>query len=158
MDIILILLILILFVLTFLAVKSWKKKNFVEVVYVEKGVGIICYIIASAFTAFFIIFFGVQGNTDNTWFVWLIILFVDIIMLLMFSLETTKCIYLEEDILYCKNIFRTKRIVLSDKVSVVKKIDRTIIKSNYCTISINVRHLSGDIRNLVYKIEKIIYE
>lgn len=156
-DIVLILMIIFSFISSFCAVRNWKKTHFVKMIYVEESVSIICYTIAAFFTGFMLMLsFFELSEVSNSWILWSILLFSNIIMLLVFCFNATNCIYLEKNVLYQKNLFLTKRIVLTNNISVIEKIDRLIVRSDKTTVSINVRYLTGDIIAVTNEIKSII--
>jgi hypothetical protein len=76
-------------------------------------------------------------------------------MMFVYVLTSTICIYLEGDILYSKNLFKNKQIKIDKEVIVTEEIDKRIVKSKDCDISINSRYLSGSIWILLDKIYQI---
>lgn len=153
-DIILILITVFSFISSFCAVRIWKKTNFVKMVYVEKSVSILFYTIAAFFTVFMISFFSWREES-NSWILWGILLFYDIIMLWGFCWAATKCIYLEKNVLYQKSIFLTKHIKVTGRISIIEKMDRVIVKDENTKISINFRRLSGDTIAVVYRVKQL---
>jgi hypothetical protein len=155
-DIVLILIIIFSFISSFCAVRVWKKTNFVKMVYIEESVSIIFYTIAAFFTGvIFIISFFKLSDVSNSWILFTILLFYDIIMLWVFCHDATKCIYLEKNVLYQKSIFLTKYIKVTSKISITEKLDKVIVEDEKNRISINFRRLSGDTIALVNKVKQL---
>lgn len=156
LDIILILIIVFSFISNYCAVRIWKKTNFVKMVYVEEGVSILLYTIAVFGTGIiFLLYFFKSSEVSNSWLLWGILLFFDIVMLGIFDLEATTCIYLDENVLYQKSIFLTKHIKITGRISITEKFDRLIVRDGNTKITINFRKLSGDTLAVVNRIKQL---
>ena len=144
-------------ILSFLSVIIWKKKNFVKELYIEKGASIVFYFIAIAAALLPLIFYLIQSY-EYPWNAKCALLLLITVMLLMFMYDSTNCIYLQENMLYHKNIFRSKQILIDDQTRIIEKrsADKIIIESGKSSISIPLRGLTGDLNTLVYKIKTII--
>ncbi len=155
-DIVLILTIIFSFISSFCAVRTWKKNNYVKMVYVEKSVSIIFYTVAAFFTGLILIMYLFKSTeVSNSWILFGILFSFDIIMLWVFCCVATKCIYLEKNVLYQKSIFLTKRIQVTGKIIITEKFDKVIVKDENVKISINIRRLSGNIIALVNGIKQL---
>lgn len=155
-DIVFILTIIFSFISSFCAVRIWKKTNFVKMVYVEKSVSIIFYTIAAFFTGLILIMYFFEfTEVSNSWILLGSLLFFDIIMLWVFCREATKCIYLEQNVLFQKSIFLTKHIKVTGKIIITEKLDKVIVKDENAKISINFRRLSGDTIAIVNGIKQL---
>lgn len=157
LDNILIMLIFFSIVLSFFVVIIWKKKHFVKELYISEGSSITIYIITVAITiGLLIVFFAKCKGLPFGWLYLLIVLLCDLLLLFIFFIDATTCIYLKDKILYKKNIFITKKILLNRETVIVEKIDRRIIKFKNKSISISARYLSGSINNLINNVKKTI--
>ncbi|HPX71926.1 MAG TPA: hypothetical protein PLP84_03390 [Acholeplasmataceae bacterium] len=155
-DIALTILIFAIILLSHVVVLIWKKKHFVKQLYIERAVSIIGYLFSYLFSvSLVIICFSVGKDSLYSWICLLIILVFDIIMMFVYVLTSTTCIYVEGDILYSKNLFKNKQIKIDKEVIVTEEIDKRIVKSKDCDISINSRYLSGSIWILLDKIYQI---
>ena len=157
LDNILIMLIFFSIVLSFFVVIIWKKKHFVKELYISEGSSITIYIITVAITiGLLIAFFAKCKGLPFGWLYLLIVLLCDLLLLFIFLIDATTCIYLKDKILYKKNIFITKKILLNRETVIVEKIDRRIIKFKNKSISISSRYLSGSINNLINNVKNTI--
>ena len=86
----------------------------------------------------------------------LIVLLYDLLLLFVFCLIATTCIFLKGETLVKKNIIITKQILLNRETKIIEKIDKKIVKSNEKSISISSRYLTGDINNLMNNVKIII--
>lgn len=155
-DIALTILIFAIILLSHVVVLIWKKKHLVKQLYIERAVSIIGYLFSYLFSASLVIIcFTVGKDSPYSWICLLVILVFDIIMMFVYVLTSTICIYLEGDILYSKNLFKNKQIKIDKEVIVTEEIDKRIVKSKDCDISINSRYLSGSIWILLDKIYQI---
>lgn len=157
LDNILIVLILLSIVLSFFIVKIWKKKYFVKELYISQGVTISLCIITSAITiGLLTIYYISSKGLPYSWLYLLIVLIFDYLLLFVFCIEATTCIYLKDNTLIKKNIINSKRVLLNKETKIIEKIDKRIIKSKENSISISSRYLTGNINNLVNCIKRII--
>lgn len=157
LDNILIIVISFSILLSFLIAIVWKKKHFVKELYIGNGVSIVIYIITIAISiGLLTIYFATSRGLQYSWLYLLILLIFDWILLFVFCVMYTTCVYLKDGKLYKKNIFISKHIVLNRETKIIEKIDKTIIKSKNESISISSRYLTGSIRNLMNKVKKLI--
>lgn len=155
-DIALTILIFSIILLSHVVVLIWKKKHFVKQLYIERAVSIIGYLFSFLFSvSLVVICFTVGKDSPYSWIYLLILLVFDIIMMFVYVMTSTICICIEEDILYSKNLFKNKQIKIDEEVIVIEKIDRRIVKSQDCDISISSRYLSGSVWILLDKIYQI---
>lgn len=157
MKILLIVLICLLVLLNFLFAYFWRKKYFVKEVYFEKKVPIILCIITVVCTVVMLVSFFLGSKDDVSLETFVLIVFVvDLPLLISFNITFTTCIYLQHSALIYTNLFCTKKIVIDTNVNIIEKTDKMTIKSEKCSISISYRHLCGNIKELIYKINLIL--
>ena len=88
----------------------------------------------------------------------MILLVEDWILLFVFCIAATTCVYIEDKTLIKKNIFFSKKILLNKETKIIEKTFKRIIKSGGKSISFSSRYLSGNIRTFVNNIKIIINE
>ena len=148
LDNILIVLILFSIVLSFFIVKVWKKKNFVKELYISEGVSIAFYVITIAITIGLLTMYCISSKgLPYSWLYLVIVLIFDWMLLFVFCIVTTTCIYLKDNTLIKKNIVNSKQI---------EKFDKRIIKSREKSISISSRYLTGNIKKFMNNVKIII--
>lgn len=157
LDNILIIVILFSILLSFIISRVWKKKYFVKELYIGNGVSIVIYVITTAISVGLLtIYFATSRELQYSWLYLLIVLIFDWILLFVFCITYTTCVYLKNEKLYKKNIFISKQIIINRETKIIEKIDKTIIKSKNKSISISSRYLTGSIRNLMNNVKIII--
>lgn len=77
-------------------------------------------------------------------------------LLFIYCINTTTCIYIKDETLIKKNIINFKQIFLNKEIKTIEKIDEKIIKSSKKSISISSRYLIGNINNLMDNVKIII--
>lgn len=159
-DNILIAIILLLFIISFLVVHIWKKKNYVKEVYISSGVSLLLYLITLFITVGLILcYYILSKGLQYSWKCLLIVLLLDIIMLLVYCINASLCISLNDNNFLCKKtIFIKKEIKIDNETKIIEKIDKIIIKSQNKSIILDLRYLSGSVNNMRYKIKQIINE
>ena len=85
-----------------------------------------------------------------------IALIFDWMLLFVFGIVATTCIYLKDNTLIKKNIVHSKQILLNKEIKIIEKFDKRIIKSTEKSISISSRYLTGNIKNLMNNVKIII--
>jgi hypothetical protein len=156
LDNILIIVILFTIILSFSIVRIWRKKYFVKEIYISEGATIASSIITIAVTIELLtIYFVTSRVLPYSWLYLLIVLLVDLILLLVYSIDATTCIYLNNEILIYKNIFFSKEVLIDKNTKIIEKIDRRIIKSKKNSISISSRYLTGNINSIINMIIKL---
>ena len=159
LDKILIILIFLTIVLFVLKVKAWKKRYFVKEIYVSEGASIvICVVIIVNTIGLLIINYILEKDSPYSWLFLTIVLISDLMMLLVFSIVATTCIYLKDNTLIKKNIIYSKQILLNKETKIIEKFDKIIIKYRKKSIAINFRYLTGNINNLMNNVKTIINE
>lgn len=157
LDNILIIMILFSLLITLVVSCLWKKRHFVKELYIGSGVSIVIYAITvTIIIGLLSIYFATSKGLQYSWLYLLIVLLFDWLLLFIFLIDYTTCVYIKDVMLYKKNIFITKKIPLNKEIIIIEKIDRTIIKNNNKTISISSRYLTGNIRIFIHKIKMII--
>ena len=157
LDNILIVLILLLIVLSFFIVKVWKKKFFVKELYIGEGVSVALYVITIAITIGLLTIYCISSKgLPYSWLYLLIVLMLDLVLLFVYCINATTCIYLNDKTLIKNNIINSKQIILNKEIKIIEKIDKRIIKSKEKSISISSRYLTGNINNLMNNVKKII--
>ena len=157
LDNILIVLILFSIVLSFFIVKVWKKKNFVKELYISEGVSIAFYVITIAITIGLLTMYCISSKgLPYSWLFLVIVLIFDWMLLFVFCIVTTTCIYLKDNTLIKKNIVNSKQITLNKEIKIIEKFDKRIIKSREKSISISSRYLTGNIKNFMNNVKIII--
>ena len=157
LDNILIVLILFSIVLSFFIVKVWKKKNFVKELYISEGVSIAFYVITIAITIGLLTMYCISSKgLPYSWLFLVIVLIFDWMLLFVFCIVTTTCIYLKDNKLIKKNIVNSKQITLNKEIKIIEKFDKRIIKSREKSISISSRYLTGNIKNFMNNVKIII--
>ena len=157
LDNILIVLILLSIVLSFFIVKVWKKKYFVKELYIGEGVSVALYVITIAITIGLLTIYCISSKgLPYSWLYLLIVLMFDLVLLFVYCIDATTCIYLKDKILIKKNIINSKQILLNKEIKIIEKIDKRIIKSSEKSISISSRYLTGNINNLMNNVKIII--
>lgn len=157
LDNILIVLILFSIILSFFIVKVWKKKYFVKELYISEGVSIAFYVITIAITiGLLTMYFVSSKGLPYSWLYLVIVLIFDGVLLFVFCIIATTCIYLKDNTLIKKNIVNSKQILLNNETRIIEKFDIRIIKSREKSISISSRYLTGDIKNLMNNVKMII--
>lgn len=157
LDNILIVLILFSIVLSFFIVKVWKKKYFVKELYISGGVSIAIYVITIAITIGLLTIYCISSKgVAYSWLYLIIVLMFDWMLLFVFCIVATTCIYLKDNTLIKKNIVNYKQILLNKEIKIIEKIDKRIIKSTEKSISISSRYLTGNIKNLMNNVKIII--
>ena len=156
-DNILIVLILLSIVISIFIVKIWKKKYFVKELYIGEGVSVVLYVITIAITiGLLTIYCIVSKGLSYSWLYLVIVLIFDLLLLFVYCITATTCIYLKDKMLIKKNIINSKQILLNNEIKIIEKIDRRIIKSSEKSISISSRYLTGNINNLMNNVKIII--
>lgn len=159
LDKILIILIFLTIVLFVLKVKVWKKRYFVKELYVSEGASIaICVVTIVNTIGLLIINYTLEKDSPYSWLFLTIVLISDLMMLLVFSIVATTCIYLKDNTLIKKNIIYSKQILLNKETKIIEKFDKIIIKYRKKSIAINFRYLTGNINNLMNNVKTIINE
>lgn len=157
LDNILIVMILFLIVLSFFIVKVWKKKYFVKELYISEGASIALYVITIAVTMGLLTIYCVSvKGVAYSWLYLVIVLISDWMLLFVFCIIATTCIYLKDNTLIKKNIVNSKQILLNKEVKIIEKIDKRIIKSTEKSISISSRYLTGNIKKLMNNVKFMI--
>lgn len=157
LDIILIIIILFSILLSFFIVKIWKKKHFVKELYISKGASIAIYVITIVITIVLLAgYFITTKGLTYSWLYLLIGLLLDLLLLFVFCITATTCIYLKDEMLIKKNIVNSKQILLNKDTTIIEKIDKRIIKCREKSISISARYLSGNINKLISNVKIII--
>lgn len=157
LDNVLIIIILFSVVISFFIVKIWKKKHFVKELYVSEGVSVAFYIITIAISiGLLIIYFVTSKGLPYSWLYLLIVLLCDLLLLFIYCINATTCIYLKDKVLIKKNIISRKQILLNRETTIIEKIDKKIVKSKEKSISISSRYLTGSINNLMNNVKIII--
>ena len=157
LDNILIVLILFSIVLSFFIVKVWKKKYFVKELYISGGASIAIYVITIVITIDLLTTYCISSKgLAYSWLFLVIVLILDWILLFVFCILATTCIYLKDNALIKKNIVNSKQILLNKEIKIIEKIDKRIIKSTEKSISISSRYLTGNIKKLMYNVKMII--
>lgn len=159
LDNILIVLILLSIVLSFFIVKIWKKKYFVKEIYIGEGVSVALYVITIAITIGLLTLYCILSKgVAYSWLYLVIVLIFDLLLLFVYCITETTCIYLKDKMLIKKNIINSKQILLNKEIKIIEKIDKRIIKSSEKSISISARYLTGNINNLMNNVKIIINE
>ena len=159
LDNILIVLILLSIVLSFFIVKIWKKKYFVKELYIGEGASVALYVITIAITiGLLTIYCILSKGVVYSWLYLVIVLMFDWMLLFVFCVVATTCIYLKDNTLIKKNIVNYKQILLNKEIKIIEKIDKRIIKSSEKSISISSRYLTGNINSLMNNVKVIINE
>lgn len=157
LDNILIILILFSIVFCLFIVKVWKKKYFVKELIISKVVSIEFYVITIVFTiGLLTIYYISLKGFPYSWLALVIILIFDWMLLFVFCICATTCVYLKDSTLIKRNIFNSKQILINKETKIIEKFDKIIIGSSKRTISIRSRYLTGNIRNLKNNINLII--
>lgn len=105
LDNILIIVISFSILLSFLIAIVWKKKHFVKELYIGNGVSIVIYVITIAISiGLLTIYFATSRGLQYSWLYLLILLIFDWILLFVFCVMYTTCVYLKDGKLY-KKIF-----------------------------------------------------
>ena len=157
LDNILIVLILFSIVLSFFIVKVWKKKYFVKELYISGGASIAIYVITIVITIDLLTTYCISSKgLAYSWLFLVIVLILDWILLFVFCILATTCIYLKDNALIKKNIVNSKQILLNKEIKIIEKIDKRIIKSTEKSISISSRYLTGNIKKIMYNVKMII--
>lgn len=153
-DNILIIIILLSITVIFFTVKIWKKKNFVKELYFDEGVSITNFVITITGTIVLltVYFFNSQGLSHSYLFLLMLLLY-NSLLLFIYCLTATTCIYLKDNVLIKKNIFITKQILLNGETKIIEKFDIKIIKNRRKSISISSRYLTGKMNNLINNIK-----
>ena len=150
LDNILIVLILFSIIFNFFIVKVWKKKYFVKELYISEGVSIVLYVITIAITIGLLTIYCISSKVlPYSWLYLLIVLMFDLVLLFIYCINTTTCIYIKDETLIKKNIINFKQIFLNKEIKIIEKIDKKII-------TISSRYLIGNINNLMDNIKIII--
>ena len=159
LDKILIIVIFLTIVLFVLKVKAWKKRYFVKEIYVSEGASIVICVVTIVNTiGLLIINYILAKESPYSWLCLTIVLISDLMMLIVFSILATTCIYLKDNILIKKNIIYSKQILLNKETKIIEKSDKTVIKYRKKSIAINFRYLTGNINNLMNNVKTIINE
>ena len=159
LDNILIVLILLSLGLSFFIVKVWKKKYFVRELYIGEGVSVALYVITIAITIGLLTIYCISSKgLSYSWLYLVIVLIFDWLLLFVYCIEATTCIYLKDKMLIKKNIINSKQILLNNEIKIIEKIDKRIIKSSEKSISISSRYLTGNINSLMNNVKIIINE
>ena len=157
LDNVLIIMIFLFITLSFFIVKVWKKKHFAKELYISEGASIAFFVIIISTTIGLLITYFVNSKEfPYSWLYLLIVLLYDLLLLFVFCLIATTCIFLKGETLVKKNIIITKQILLNRETKIIEKIDKKIVKSNEKSSSISSRYLTGDINNLMNNVKIII--
>jgi len=145
---------IVLSVLMFLASFLWKKKHFVKEVYCDQSILLLylyIFFIAIEYLPYFLLI------KDKHPIYFFILGIMDLLVLFIFISDMTVCVYLDNSNLIYKNMFIRKEIDLKgERISIKETFDKKIIISPKCKITINIRHLSGNVNTLFYNIKNII--
>lgn len=158
LDNILIVLILLSIVISFFIVKIWKKKYFVKEIYIDEGVSVVFFVITIALTIVALTVYCITTKgLSYSWLYLLMVLIEDLLLLFVYCITATTCIYLKDKMLIKKNIIYSKQILLNNEIKIIEKFDRRIIKSSKKSISITSRGgLTGNIMTLMNNVKIII--
>ena len=157
LDNVFITLILFSIVFNFFIVKIWNRKYFVKELYISEGVSIALYVITIAITIDLLNIYCISSKwLPYSWLYLLIVLILDLMLLFIYCINTTTCIYIKDETLIKKNIINFKQIFLNKEIKTIEKIDEKIIKSSKKSISISSRYLIGNINNLMDNVKIII--
>ena len=149
--------ILLLLTSTFFGVYVWKKRNFVKELYVEPLASAIFFAIAFVFSVGIIIAYLISQQTSAFhWSDFFAILIEDLVLMGVYAITATDCVYLNDNVLIKKNIFCTKKIVVDRKTQIIHTMDRIIVKDEKTAIIIGLKGYMGRVIHLKYRIEQII--
>ena len=154
---ILIVLILLSIILSFFIVNIWKKKYFVRELYIGEGVSVVLYVITIAITIVLLTIYCISSKgVAYSWLYLMLVLMLDWMLLFVFCIVATTCIYLKDNTLIKKNIVNSKQLLLNKEIKIIEKFDKRIIKSSEKSISISSRYLTGNIKKLMNNVKIII--
>lgn len=143
---------LLLFIMAF----SWKKKHFIKGLYIDNSIAFVylhIFMVLLTVAPYLLLF-----RHQNGVFIYaLVSAILNFSLLLMYISLITTCVYLKNTSLIYKNLFVEKKIDLKGNDVVFKeKIDKKIVISKHCRITISARLFSGAMNDLCYQIKTII--
>ena len=157
LDNILIIVNFVFIIVSFVIARKWRKNHFVKEVYISEGTALVFYVVINFSTVCFLIgyFTSVKG-LSYSWLYLLNVLLFDLVLLFLFCIIYTTCIYLKDDVLVQKSIVNCKQITLNTDIKIIERIDKKIIRSNGRSIAIRLRYFDGNINNLMNTVKTII--
>ena len=159
LDYVLILLMILTIISSFFIVKTWRKRYYVKELYVDQSMSYVLFPIMLWIIMLTGYIVGSKGWTDSERVRYLLIDFLLLLIpLSTFLIFATTCVYLKDNMIIYRNIFRIKRLLIDKDTKIIRKMTIAIIKSKRKLIILDYQIIDGPVRTFLNKIETIINE
>lgn len=151
---------LLLLIASVVAVYKWKKKHYGKGLYLRVLNAIVPYILATLCTIYYDImwFCKARDNPESTIVLWFV-LAIELVLLYVYIDSSTSCIYLEDGILYKRNLFWCRSLQIDKETEIGgKSLIIWVIKNRNQEITIPIKKYDDgnvSVRKLMHIITEI---